>query len=749
MKKAKRFLTGLLSAALALSLCAMPAMAENSGTSTTPQPSTAVWTRDTGSITIHKYEYNGEVKPDSTGEEEDATKLPADANPLKDATFTAYQVWNENTLREYYSASSDKAQPNVDDLIEKINGNYVVKDETKTPKVAEGTTDVDGIATLKNDENSTDLPLGLYLVVETQSPASVTTRCKPFLVSVPMTRIGATKPGEEWLYDVHVYPKNKTDYGEITLIKKGQVGNGEANETLSGVTFKLYKFVGTKTEGKISPFTTTNYTDDLNDTTMMWKQIKKSSTASGDNTGTEFGANGLLTTGSEGSDLGKITVSGLSAGYYCFVEQGVGSNKAFITDQTPHYFEVKNGSSQEITVANNGEVTTKGNDEKNLELTVTDPRPDVEKKVKDRAPAKDGDEYVEASDYSVGDNVPYKVTVKVPEVLLTATPKENEADNFVFEVTDTPENLKNNQDVKVYTSANEEYKGAGVNISYDAPENGFTAKFTQAALQELVGTKADGSYNDTFTITYTATLLKGADMTVNGNKNTINLKYSNKIDADGKINPDTSEIEDGAVVYTFSIHVDKRGEKNDGDPLPGVKFNVYKKVAEGTPDAVKGSTIGITGEDKDNWFVKVVIDDKKNDDTKYDLVTGPGGKAQVDGLANGTYYLVETATVNGYNLLSGPVKVTIQVSYKKSWTVKNDYVDGKLVHQKETEDEEYFGGKPGAPGNGYILTTIINRKGFNLPTTGGFGTLLFSGIGVLLVVAGVGVLLSLKKKNRT
>ena len=28
MKKAKRFLTGLLSAALALSLCAMPAMAE-------------------------------------------------------------------------------------------------------------------------------------------------------------------------------------------------------------------------------------------------------------------------------------------------------------------------------------------------------------------------------------------------------------------------------------------------------------------------------------------------------------------------------------------------------------------------------------------------------------------------------------------------------------------------------------------------------------------------------------------------
>ena len=763
MKKKSRFLTGLLSAVMALSLCALPAMAEEGSGATTTTTANPVWTQDTGSITIHKYEWNGTNGAPATGREENNLPSEGDGedkkipNPLAGAEFTIYKVKDEAWLSKYYSgAATEQEEAEYQNAFDATkyytdnnNGTYTVNYTAYATKK----TGADGKVQFgKATATEVGIPLGLYLVIETKTPDQVTTPCQPFLVSVPMT---VKENGEassyvptEWLYDVHVYPKNKTDYGEITLIKKGQVGNCEANETLSGVTFKLYKFVGDKgTNGKISPFMTTNYTDDLNDTTMAWKQIKKSSTAAGDNTGTDIGVNGLLTTGSAGNDLGKITVSGLSAGYYCFVEQDVGNNKAFITDQTPHYFEVKNGSSQEITVANNGEVTPKGNDEKNLELTVTDPRPDVEKKVKDRAPAKDGDEYVEASDYSVGDNVPYKVTVKVPEVLLTATPKENEADNFVFEVTDTPENLKNNQDVKVYTSANEEYKGAGVNISYDAPENGFTAKFTQAALQELVGTKADGSYNDTFTITYTATLLKGADMTVNGNKNTINLKYSNKIDADGKINPDTSEIEDGAVVYTFSIHVDKRGEKNDGDPLPGVKFNVYKKVAEGTLDAVKGSTIGITGEDKDNWFVKVVIDDKKNDDTKYDLVTGPDGKAQVDGLANGTYYLVETATVNGYNLLSGPVKVTIQVSYIKSWTVKNEYVGDTLVHQKETKYEEYFGGTKDALGNGYTLTTIINRKGFNLPTTGGFGTLLFSAIGALLVVGGVGVLMSTKKKK--
>lgn len=770
MKKAKRFLTGLLSAALALSLCAMPAMAENDGgtpPTTTPNP---VWTETEGSITIHKYEWNGTPGGHATGRE-DEDQLPSAGegkdkktpNPLAGAEFTIYQVQNKAWLSKYYSgaatATEEEQYKNAFDATtyyKEKNGTYTLNDTYPTygPKKTDANGTVQfGKATIKgeNDTDTTEagIPLGLYLVIETKTPDQVTTPCEPFLVSVPMTvkenDENSSYVPTEWLYDVHVYPKNKTDYGEITLIKKGQVGNGEANETLSGVTFKLYKFVGTKTDGKISPFTATNYTNE-EDTTKAWKQIKKSSTAAGDNTGTEIGKNGLLTTGSKDGDLGQITVSGLSAGYYCFVEQDVGDNKAFITDQTPHYFEVKGKTSQEITVANDGTVTEKATEDANLKLTVTDPRPDVEKKVKDRVKANESeDDYVKASDYSVGDEIPYKITVKVPQALLNATPANTT--DFVFEVKDTPEHLED-KNVQAISSTGTVVT-EGVTITPDREFNakggkGFTASFTQAALKALVGD--DG---DTFTITYTATLLKGADMTVNGNKNTINLKYSNKIDADGKINPGTSsEIEDGAVVYTFSIHVDKRGEKENGDPLPGVKFNVYKKVADGTTGAVKGSTIGITGEDADKDFVKVVIDDTKKDDTKYDLVTDRNGEAKVDGLANGTYYLVETATVNGYNLLSGPVKVKIQVSYSKSWTAKNDYVGDKLVHHEETLHEEYFGGQNGAPGDGYILTTIINRKGFNLPTTGGFGTLLFSGIGVLLVVAGVGVLLSLKKKNR-
>ena len=761
MKKKSRFLTGLLSAVMALSLCAMPAMAEEGSGATTTTTANPVWTQDTGSITIHKYEWNGTHGDPATGRE-DKDQLPSEKdgentktpNPLAGAEFTIYQVHDADWLSKYYSGAAATEQEETEYknafdatkyYTDNNNGTYTVNYTAYATKK----TDSDGKVQFgKATATEAGIPLGLYLVIETKTPDQVTTPCQPFLVSVPMT---VKENGEassyvptEWLYDVHVYPKNKTDYGEITLIKKGQVGNGEANETLSGVTFKLYKFVGDKgTNGKISTFMTTNYTDDLNDTTMAWKQIKKSSTAAGDNTGTDIGVNGLLTTSSA---EGKITVSGLSAGYYCFVEQGVGNNKAFITDQTPHYFEVKGKTSQEITVANDGTVTKKADSTPaaNLELTVTDPRPDVEKKVKDRVKTNEsGDDYVKASDYSVGDEIPYKITVKVPQALLNAK-FESDA-NFVFEVKDTPENLED-KNVKAISSTGVEVI-TGVKITPDTGYNdkggkGFTASFTQDALKALVGDNGD-----TFTITYTATLLKGADMTVNGNKNTINLKYSNKIDADGKINPGTSEIEDGAVVYTFSIHVKKLGENANGKPLPGVKFNVYKEVAAGTTGAVKGSTIGITGEDANKDFVKVVIDDKKTDDTKYDLVTDKEGEAKVDGLANGTYYLVETATVNGYNLLSGPVKVTIQVSYSKSWKAKDDYVGDKLVHHEETLHEEYFGGTKDAHGNGYILTTIINRKGFNLPTTGGFGTLLFSAIGALLVVGGVGVLMSTKKKK--
>jgi fimbrial isopeptide formation D2 family protein/LPXTG-motif cell wall-anchored protein len=61
--------------------------------------------------------------------------------------------------------------------------------------------------------SASDLPLGLYLVVETKVPEMVVSTTKPFFVSVPMTSVNgtnATNGGEQWMYEVTLYPKNET-----------------------------------------------------------------------------------------------------------------------------------------------------------------------------------------------------------------------------------------------------------------------------------------------------------------------------------------------------------------------------------------------------------------------------------------------------------------------------------------------------------------------------------------------------------
>ena len=58
-----------------------------------------------------------------------------------------------------------------------------------------------------------NVPLGLYLFVETKVPEMVTETTAPFLVSVPMTSTNGTNAsdgGTRWLYDVTLYPKNLT-----------------------------------------------------------------------------------------------------------------------------------------------------------------------------------------------------------------------------------------------------------------------------------------------------------------------------------------------------------------------------------------------------------------------------------------------------------------------------------------------------------------------------------------------------------
>lgn len=703
MKKAKRFLTGLLSAALALSLCAMPAMAEEGGEtpSTTPTTESVIDTTKTGSITIHKY-LQKRVEENNDGTGEDNQKVPTDAEAAGGVGFTVYQVESTEDLLEYYNNNTGVSSVTIDTYAD-VNNNKLKDGVTAIEKYGETKTNAEGVVKFDN------LPIGLYVVMETSKPASVTQAVKPFLVSIPMTRKGEVKKGEEWLYDVVVYPKNSTTTGNFTLKKYGVIGNDRENATLlAGVKFKLEHLK----DG-------VEYGSEAANNDENWELIRPKA-IEGQKPKDYFVTDGK----------GQIDANDLKPGTYRFTEIGYedgNDNKYIINENDQYVFVVEqNGTTATFPAdaKHTDDYTVVGNT-----VSVYNYVPDVDKKVE-----KNGT-WQEAADYSVGDSINYKIDVTIPENIDRLK---------TFTVTDTPTGLTDKVDSVVVKNGDAAIANENDSV-YKVKQNGdgFIVEFVPSAMAAYKGR--------TLTITYTAVLNEDAVTKTEGNPNKVKLDYSKNVKQNGDENPDTGAdkktVQDEAVVYTFKIHIDKIADDAMRTPLEGVEFDLYKQVKHGTAGTITDAEAKALGLDETEGWVKV------NDAT---LKTDANGVLEVKGLENGTYKLVETKAKDGYNLLKAPVDVSLNIAYKTTWTETNHYENGVWVKREVTKKNEKFDSKEGTnggtqngkDGDGVTSTTIINRKGFDLPTTGGFGTLLFSGIGVLLVVAGVGVLLSLKKKNR-
>lgn len=98
-----------------------------------------------------------------------------------------------------------------------------------------------------------------------------------------------------------------------------------------------------------------------------------------------------------------------------------------------------------------------------------------------------------------------------------------------------------------------------------------------------------------------------------------------------------------------------------------------------------------------------------------------------NGLAEGSYWLVETQAPDGYNKLTAPVKITITKSDTTNvddWTIKqNDgVVDDKIID-------------------------IENTTGTLLPETGGMGTVIFTVIAVVMIL-GIAVSFVISRRKR-
>lgn len=213
--KLKRLFTAVLSAALALSLCAMPAMAADDTTPTLTTSTSTIDTQKEGSITIYKRAMDSGEKEGDHGDGETMTGKPQ-GTALKDTGFTLYQVMDTDALLAYYNDAAKAGQVDVKSYFTKYEEDNTAKgliEKYQTPYKTQILTDENGMAAF------TKLPVGMYLVIETKTPQAVTVPVEPFLVSIPMTRIGDTAAGEQWLYDVTVYPKNSIAKGTVKLVK--------------------------------------------------------------------------------------------------------------------------------------------------------------------------------------------------------------------------------------------------------------------------------------------------------------------------------------------------------------------------------------------------------------------------------------------------------------------------------------------------------------------------------------------------
>lgn len=691
--KLKRLFTAVLSTALALSLCAMPAMADSSTTTAgTPlADGMPVWdTTQKGSITIHKFEYNpssGATSQQGTGAEGEAA--PSGAKPLGGVTFEIYKVQNEEWLKAYYggqAAATGQDFSNID------ASNYYSTNST-TGAITVNGSKIDTVTTATSGTDigvakKDGLALGLYLVVETSAPDKVTSPAAPFLVSVPMTRIADTTTTNkltDWIYDVHVYPKNSTTYGQVTIEKKGYTGGG-TGVALEGVQFKLQKQNGadwTDITANDSNGSTYNLTTDIN---------------------------------------GKITIAGLSQGNYRIFEDaysGDSANKGYILDAEYHNFTVQKDG--QIKVGENIATPI-------ATIQVANHRPDMKKEV------KKGDSWAQDAPYGVGDTVPYKITIEVPQNIDKLS---------TFTVTDTPTGLKDNVgSIKIKDGTTALTSGTDYTVAAEGTD-GFKIDFI------LTSNTVKACAGHTVTITYNAVVKDTAVVGGNGNSNNAKLTYTNKINSDNTPGTTTNTIEDSAVMYSFGIKVVKTAE--DGNtPLLGVVFDLYREAKTGETSIVDAETVKKAGLDSTKSWILVKSGLTTNASGIIDTSDSTNATNYTHGLANGDYYLVETKTVDGYNLLTKPVEVKLDVTATTTWQKTNVYdASGNLVkHGTVTKTTFTHTSNNGDTTKTELaVAKVINRKGFTLPVTGGFGTLLFSGIGVLLVLAGVGVLFSLKKKS--
>lgn len=293
------------------------------------------------------------------------------------------------------------------------------------------------------------------------------------------------------------------------------------------------------------------------------------------------------------------------------------------------------------------------------------------------------------------EKVTYTITVEIPTYATGAVDKS-------FYVSDLlPDGLTiDTASIKV------KIDGADVDTAAYTLDTTATAEYTFKLSVDTAKYTASWSANGgkQLVITYTATLNDDNTTAVNDKEtNTVTFDYSNYPYVENSHAQKTATVD----VTTFAIKIDKYVDGELTNKLANAKFDLYRTATQAEVNA----------------GLAVIIPHTTVNGIKLegDLVTDANGTVTFAKYeANGTnydYYLVETQAPSGYNILNNAVKV--------------NFTDADV-----------------AATAGIYTVQVPNKSGIQLPITGGTGTVIFTIIGIALMVGAVVLFVVSRKKEK-
>lgn len=295
-----------------------------------------------------------------------------------------------------------------------------------------------------------------------------------------------------------------------------------------------------------------------------------------------------------------------------------------------------------------------------------------------------------------GEKVAYTVTVDIPTYSAEATDKSfYVADKLADGLTLNTDSIK----VQIKDGESSTAVTAGA-YTLDATAD-YTFKLSVNTSQYANWTVYGGKK---LVITYTATLNDNTTTEVNVKEtNTATFDYSNYPYVVNSHKQKTDTVD----VTTFAIKIDKYVDGSPTTKLANAKFDLYRTAT--TEETNAGTSVEIP---------HTTVQGIK---LESDLVTDNNGSATFEKYqANGThytYYLVETQAPHGYNILAEAVKV--------------NFTDTDV---KATD--------------GVYTVEVPNSSGITLPITGGEGIVIFTVIGIVLMVGAVILFVIFRKKAK-